>query len=187
MRIDSFHHPFSLQDRQAFIREIQSFLYECSLCDRFSVCHVLQDGVYGEETRRAVTEFQKAEGLPETGAVDKKTFDLLCREACRARSARMPISPFPSGEQKTLSRGCEGGDVMSLHGILTELSVFYPEIPAFSSDSLSVFHDDTASAVCIMQKHFSLPETGSADCSLYERLCLELRARKEIDRMRKSE
>ncbi|MBE5804051.1 MAG: hypothetical protein E7316_06010 [Clostridiales bacterium] len=35
------------------------------------------DGVYGSKTENAVKQFQSANGLPETGEVDKKTYDML--------------------------------------------------------------------------------------------------------------
>ena len=36
-----------------------------------------QDGVYGEETRQAVLAFQRASGLPETGEVDRATWEAI--------------------------------------------------------------------------------------------------------------
>ena len=40
---------------------------------------VPQNGIYGPETARAVTEFQRRNLLPETGEVDKATWDALVR------------------------------------------------------------------------------------------------------------
>jgi len=39
------------------------------------------DGVYGRDTQTAVSDFQKAQGLPETGDVDDVTFERLTRAA----------------------------------------------------------------------------------------------------------
>ena len=41
--------------------------------------NVPQNGIYGIETARAVTEFQKRNLLPVTGEVDKRTWDALVR------------------------------------------------------------------------------------------------------------
>ena len=38
---------------------------------------LVPDGIYGEETRGAVSEFQRKNGLPVTGAVDLATWDTL--------------------------------------------------------------------------------------------------------------
>lgn len=38
-----------------------------------------QNGIFGPETARAVKEFQRRTLLPETGEVDKKTWDILVR------------------------------------------------------------------------------------------------------------
>ena len=40
---------------------------------------VPQSGIYGPETAQAVKEFQRRNLLPETGEVDKKTWDALVR------------------------------------------------------------------------------------------------------------
>ena len=40
---------------------------------------VPQNGIYGEETARAVAEFQRRHLLPPTGEVDKQTWDTLVR------------------------------------------------------------------------------------------------------------
>lgn len=41
--------------------------------------NVPQNGIYGEETVRAVSEFQRRHLLPSTGEVDKRTWDTLVR------------------------------------------------------------------------------------------------------------
>ena len=41
--------------------------------------NVPQNGIYGEETVRAVAEFQRRNLLPPTGEVDKRTWDTLVR------------------------------------------------------------------------------------------------------------
>lgn len=64
--------------------KIQSWLTLYAMAYRGSGTATGIDGVYGPATEQAVINFQKAERIPQTGAVDQEVFNLLCGPLRRA-------------------------------------------------------------------------------------------------------
>ena len=48
--------------------------------DRGEPTTIIPDGIYGTQTRNAVTRFQRTRGLPVTGAADSATWDRITAE-----------------------------------------------------------------------------------------------------------
>ena len=67
---------YRIYDKAAAIREIQVYLREIADSDIF----IAPSGIYDDNTRRAIIDFQSEKGLEITGEVDKATFDLLFSE-----------------------------------------------------------------------------------------------------------
>lgn len=71
-----YGYEVSLGEKSSFVAVIQLMLRELgALFDTFNVIEV--DGIYGEETERAVREFQRAAMLEESGRVDLETYNRL--------------------------------------------------------------------------------------------------------------
>jgi peptidoglycan hydrolase-like protein with peptidoglycan-binding domain len=139
-----------------------------------------QDGIYGEKTTLAVQEFQKAVGLPPTGAVDKKTFDALnalegaalysttpddiylAAETEPASRHKIDLSKFPVFQQNANVVFAQLGDIMNpykadaVQGALKDLG-FY------NGEHDSVYGEKTMSAVREFQRAVGLPPTGAVD------------------------
>ena len=71
---------YRIDREEEAIAEVQRYLRAASY--RYEeIPHVGIDGIYGEETKDAVTAFQKHFRLVETGVVDETTFSKLYLES----------------------------------------------------------------------------------------------------------
>jgi len=130
------------------------------------------DGIYDTATAQAVRSFQAKEGVPQTGVVDRTTFDLLFRryeESLRERSAPVPLAAFPRlSADYTLREGDESFLVRLIQYALGELELIYE---GFESIPQSGIYDAaTVEAVRGFQKRHSLPETGEVDRATWDAL-----------------
>ena len=167
---------YMLNDTVYAIREVQRFLLAAAQSDE-RIPQSPIDGIYGDETRTAVTVFQDINGLPKSGEVDLETFKLLYiahkdREAAlKASYERYENAAFP------LEVGAFGPDIAHLHVILSELSQYY-EIEAVPRGDF--FTKETEDAVKLMQGIFLYPESGTVDEILFKRLDDEALFRKKL-------
>lgn len=120
------------------------------------------DGSYGPVTEASVRSFQKTYGLPETGTVNRETFDRI-ESVYQSFIAEIDyefysgrILPFPG---RVLRPGIEGNDVRALQEYLNFISESYPEIPKVNVDGS--FGNATAEQVRVFKEIFNL--TGEPD------------------------
>ena len=120
------------------------------------------DGDYGAGTENAVRSFQKTYRLPETGVVNRATFDkmegvyysLIANIDFQYREGR--VLPYPG---RVLSRGSMGDDVRVLQEYLNFIARTYSEIPTVTPDG--IFGGDTERQINAFKQVFDLPQ-GSA-------------------------
>lgn len=118
------------------------------------------DGSFGPTTANAVRSFQRTYGLPETGAVDRATWDRMEQVYFGIVSEidyeffGGRILPFPG---RVLREGIEGNDVRALQEYLNYISATYTEIPRVNVDG--VFGPSTAEQVRAFKEIFELPGT----------------------------
>lgn len=123
-----------------------------------SVIEAAMDGDFGPTTANAVRSFQRTYGLPETGVVDRATWDrmesvyyeMVSQIDYEFRGGR--ILPFPG---RILREGIEGNDVRVLQEYLNLISESYPEIPRVNVDG--VFGPSTAEQVRQFKSLFNIP------------------------------
>ena len=123
-----------------------------------SVIEANMDGSFGPGTANAVRSFQRTYGLPETGEVDRATwdrmenvyFEILSEIDYEFFGGR--ILPFPG---RILRQGIEGNDVRGLQEYLNYISESYPEIRRVNVDG--VFGPATAEQVAAFKALFDLP------------------------------
>ena len=110
-----------------------------------TVAEASMDGDFGPATTNAVKSFQRTYGLPETGVVDRATWDrienvyyeFISQIDFEFTGGR--ILPFPG---RVLREGIEGNDVRVLQEYLNLISESYPEIPRVNARNfLFVFFD----------------------------------------------
>ena len=125
-----------------------------------SVAEAAMDGSFGPATTNAVRSFQRTYGLPETGIVDRATWDrmenvyyeMVSQIDYEFYGGR--ILPFPG---RILREGIEGNDVRVLQEYLNYIAQSYPEIPVVNVDG--VFGPSTGEQVEAFKRIFDIPGT----------------------------
>lgn len=148
-------------DRRAVVTHLQKMLRAIQIADGKAVT-VPIDGIFAASTTEAVRVFQRQNGLPITGAIDKDTYDLLYArflEAEFAQSDPLPIYLFEKGQ--SVKKGESNDFVLLLKGLLNTLTVSYD---GFSPLPMTKDYDDeTETAVTDLQTRNRLPPTGIVD------------------------
>ena len=129
------------------------------------------DGVYDEETARAVSAFQALRGLPQTGTVDEQTWRAInekaeeCMKACE-RSA--PIYPYEYNKRGALTSE-ERSDLMYIVQIM--LRTLEGRFSQLISQPLNGLCDETTEKnVRYLQSVWGLETTGQIDLATWNML-----------------
>jgi peptidoglycan hydrolase-like protein with peptidoglycan-binding domain len=160
--------PLNLEEA---ITNLQTYLRAISFFDE-RITRVPIDGIYDSETQKAVADFQRTRGLPESSVVNKNTWDAIYSEYLQIkRSTERPPSPsfFPSEPEGYISKiGEKSSFVAIVQLMLRELSVIFDTIPELVIDG--VFGPQTELAIKEFQKASMLEVTGEIDLQTYNRL-----------------
>lgn len=117
-------------------------------------------GYFGEETEKSVKSFQRVFGLPQTGIVDRQTWN----DMFRAYQGIVDSVPFDSAVDvvlypgTVLKEGVNNEYVRILQEYLTFINRSYPNIPAVSNTGY--FGPLTRQSVIEFQKQFGLTPNG---------------------------
>ena len=130
------------------------------------------DGVYGEDTTNAVRAFQKAKGIPVSGAIDEMTYSAL-------RNVDSSSASYESSggeEGSSASRGASlyiigdsGSEVPSIQRKLKKMGYLDGSVDG-------IYGGDTASAVKAFQDDEGLSSTGMVDGDTLARITSEYAA-----------
>lgn len=124
---------------------------------------VYPDGIYGEETVKAVTDFQRKHNIAQTGLIDFETWEKLVQENEKAVfMASEPIQTAKiSKEDLPLTLGMENSLVYTLKLMLNSVAQAYEgfEVLPLSNS----FGSDTQEQVRLWQKVVSAEQTGVVD------------------------
>lgn len=154
---------FTNQDKRDYIYEIQSYLRGISFINP-TIPAIIPDGIYGEDSRKAVRTFQKEYGLPETGAVDKDTFDKIVTvyntDVTSYFLGPNKIKVFPSSDYKI--NYMEKGDyIYILQAMINTISQYYSNINTITVNG--VYDTETMDEVKKLQVIVGNPPTGIID------------------------
>lgn len=124
---------------------------------------VVPDGIYGEDTRRAVITFQREHGLPVTGVVDWETWDRLVAVYERDRILRGEAEPlrFYLQPEQIILPGESNDHMYAINGVLQALSRQYASMPM--ADSGGELTPQSTEAVKWLQQRGKLEPTGALD------------------------
>lgn len=117
-------------------------------------------GFYGEETENSVKSFQRVFGLPQTGVVDRTTWN----EMYRAYAGIVESVPYDDAVSvalypgTVLKEGVSGESVRIIQEYLTLINQTYPNIPAVSNTGY--FGPVTRQSVTAFQRQFGLNPNG---------------------------
>ncbi len=115
------------------------------------------DGVYGQDTTKAVRAFQKGNKIPVSGAIDEMTYAALTEMEGVSFSAEEESAPEPeAAEHYVFSIGDKGKEISSLQRKLKKLGYLDGTVDG-------IYGGDTASAVKGFQSDEGLPSTGMVD------------------------
>ncbi len=145
-------------DVKQAIMQIQRFLRLLQINSKETV-NVPIDGIYGSSTKDAVKKFQKENNLPDTGTVDKVTYDLLYEKALEAefeQSEPLPLYIFQNGQ--SVKKGEESDFVMLLQIMLNSLTVAYDDYSPLEING--IFNEQTENAVRLFQMRNNIPASG---------------------------
>ena len=154
------------------IFNLQRYLRQLSRFDP-DIPSVDEDGIFGEETRRALTAFQKKYGLPITGAADPETWARLFNEylaSVEAYTRPAPVYLFPRfPTDYSIGRGDENLLVGAVQYLLREITTLYGRDPSLVPLD-GVFGETTERAVKDFQTVNRLPPDGRVDRVTWNRL-----------------
>ena len=144
------------------VRSLQTMLRVLSEDDS-SLPAVVPDGIYGQTTIGAVTEFQRREGLPLTGITDQTTWDRIVmryEDALIRADKAEPIEIILDPGQVFIS-GDEGPYIYLMQTLLIVLSQDHTDITA--PEHTGIFDRETESALTAFQALAGLEQTGQLD------------------------
>lgn len=114
------------------------------------------DGIYGRQMEQAVKRFQKEQGLPESGVVDRRTLQVLIRSRNTSKEGKPHSSSYQPMNKEPLRKGAKGDGVKHVQELLMKTGYL-------SGQADGSYGEYTEYAVQIFQDHAGLPVTGRVD------------------------
>lgn len=144
------------------VRSLQTMLRVISE-DKKTIPVVVPDGIYGQTTMAAVTEFQRQAGLPLTGITDQVTWDAIVLEYEDARIRVDKAEPIEiiMDPGQVFVLGDEGPYIYLMQTLLIWLSRDYGEIT--QPNHTGIFDRETEAALSAFQGLAGLERTGQLD------------------------
>lgn len=154
------------------IRSLQTMLRVIAENNADAV-RIIPDGIYGPETVRAVSVFQRSHGIPVTGITDQSTweaivsvYDLALIEQDNAYALEIILNPG-----QVIRKGERNPHLYLVQGMLMAMSEIYQSI---GTPSMSGILDDaTADSIASFQNLSALPMTGHLDKHTWKHLVLQ--------------
>lgn len=154
------------------IRSLQTMLRVIAENDPSHV-RIVPDGIYGPETVRAISTFQRRHGLPVTGLTDQATWEAvvaLYEPALIEQEEAYPLNIILNPKQ-VIRKGERHPHLYLVQGMLMVLSQIYESIGQPSMSGL--LDDATADALASFQFLSDLPMTGNLDKRTWKNLALQ--------------
>ena len=151
------------------IRSLQTMLRVLSLDDDRYI-RIVPDGIYGTDTIRAVTQFQRLNGIPATGITDQRTWDAIADiyEVARIRQEKPIYVEVLLNPGQEFELRDQDPHIYLIQSMLTHLSDIYPNIPA--PGHTGILDSQTANSLEAFQRLTNLPVTGKVDRLTWELL-----------------
>lgn len=154
------------------IRSLQTMLRVIAENDSSHV-RIVPDGIYGPETTRAVSVFQRNHGLPVTGVTDQTTWEAVVAiyepalvEQDEAHALSIILNPG-----QVIRKGERCPHLYLVQGMLLVMSSVYNSVGQPSQSGL--LDECTADALSSFQGLCGLPMTGNLDKHTWKHLVLQ--------------
>ena len=133
---------------------------------------LIPDGIYGPETRSAVSKFQRIHGLPVTGVTDQQTWEQIVAEYEPAliQIAEAQMLDVILEPNQVIRKGERHPHIYIVQAILAVLQDAYESIGPVDHNGL--LDEATASAIAAFQGLSGLPMTGNLDKITWKALAL---------------
>lgn len=138
--------------------------------DRYET--VVPDGIYGQTTVSAISNFQRVHGLPVTGVADQQTWEAVAAEyepalivVTEAQPVEIILNP-----NEVLRRGDQSPYLRVAQAMLWVLSEAYGSIGSPGQDG--ILDAATADSLSSFQALLGLPMTGELDKITWQKLAL---------------
>ena len=155
------------------ISNTQKYLRQLSYHDG-DIPPVPIDGIWDTETARALTAFQRKNGLAPTGRVDRATFELLklqYEDSIAQSSPPAKLDVFPRiPADYSVGEGDEGFVVDAIQYVLGELEQLYTFGPIAKSGTYDIA---TASLVRLFQDANNITPTGRVDRETWDAMAVQ--------------
>lgn len=154
------------------IRSLQTMLRVLAENDP-SYVPIVPDGIYGPETMRAVSTFQRKHGLPVTGVTNQPTWEAVVavyEPSLIEQDSAQPVEIILNPGQ-VIRRGERNPNLYLAQAILTVLSQIYSSITAPAMTG--ILDEATADALASLQQLSGLPMTGNLDKHTWKHLALQ--------------
>ncbi|WP_461246818.1 LysM peptidoglycan-binding domain-containing protein [Treponema sp. R6D11] len=156
------------------VRRMQNFLNRIRVNYPAIPRILTPNGVFGADTAAAVREYQRINNLPQTGIIDRATWNSISQKYVAvaklgeldSEGERISIGQNPPNV--TLSMGSRGQNVLELQFILNTIAAYYDSVPFVVQDG--VFDAITRTSVIEFQKTFGLPQDGVVGATTWNRL-----------------
>lgn len=135
--------------------------------------NLVPDGIYGPETIKTVSVFQRNHGLPVTGIADHPTWEAivsLYEPSLISQDDAHPLFILMD-PGRVITRGERSPYVGLSQAMLIALAEIYSSIPA--PIYTSILDDATADSLMSFQQLNSLPMTGNLDKHTWKHLALQ--------------
>ena len=133
---------------------------------------VAPSGVYDSATQKAVQNFQKENLLPETGIVNKSTFDLLYLNYVEAKDEEETEKSTSGFIEFPILPGKSTRGMAHINRLLADLLSYYGFTHNIKNES-NLYSRETERAVEILRKIYLLPPSDGIDWLFYRRLTLD--------------
>ena len=171
---------YNITDKSDAVKEIKRLLFGVSQKLHPNIPRTTIDGIYDEETREAIKEFQRIKGLAESGETDLATFTSLYDDFKIAKAEFYGRDYIVSGDGFPLQRGDMSEDVRTLHIIINELAKTYRDLENVGTGSY--YSRKTQRAISNLRRIFMLEDGEELDRRLFERMLTELDAIRRADK-----
>ena len=158
---------YKIDDKVAAIRQIQGFLFTLHYFTN-ELPFITIDGIYGKETRAAVSAYQRLRALPVSGIADAATFQALYDDY-RAASIALSANAFiPPDTPLPASIGRTGIGIRNLQNLLNALLLRYGS--EVRTDVSGTFSYATEKATNEIRRIYRLPEDGTVTNELFQKM-----------------
>lgn len=156
----------------------QQYIYDLQQCLRRlsykfnDVSYIVENGSFDNETKQAVTDFQRIFGLAQTGEVDKMTFDKIYEEYDKmlAENRRPMKIDFFVKSDKVLKRGDSGDDVMALQIMQNAVADKFDAMEKGNPDG--IYRRWNEKNALVLQEVSGIEKTGKTDKKTWDTLVI---------------